>query len=200
MSRNSLGDLLRQADKAAGLPPVARRGLAGRVRRRAARSRQRVLTPSGIAALLMVAVGVSILLRLDAARVDTRSAASGQAAIPSAAHLAALEDEIGALSRAGDARLSVAHRLAALRDRDQRRARSRTAAELPDPVRVAADERDRAAFTLLRQGDALCRDLGLSQPAEQSYREVVRLFPGSRWASVARQRLAAMDCAPGERS
>ena len=46
---------------------------------------------------------------------------------------------------------------------------------------------------IVSQADRMGRELDLCQSAAVRYRRVVELFPDSRWATVARQRLSELE-------
>jgi hypothetical protein len=83
---------------------------------------------------------------------------------------------------------SAANSLDGLRRRRERlaRARERLAEAGADPV---MRERERAALALLDHADRLRRDLKQADAALATYRRTIELFPDTRWAHVARQRI-----------
>src|SRR5690606_28656263 len=67
------------------------------------------------------------------------------------------------------------------------------ATPLPDPRAAARASLERAAQTLVAQGDRLLHELKLSRAARQRYRRAVELYPETPSAGVARWRLRRMD-------
>jgi hypothetical protein len=177
-----LQELLRRADADAGPVPRTPSDLPGRVLARARRSWERAALVGNVAAAILLAVGVTIVLRATA---------------PSPSGIVTVADVAG-LQREADSRLAIARRTVELCARDERLAALRAEADRPDPVQRAQQEVDQTAFTLLQQGDHLYHDLGLKQPAADSYRRTVRLFPETRWAGLAEQRLKEMATEKGD--
>jgi hypothetical protein len=121
------------------------------------------------------------------------------------ADAARLRSEIRALDVTAQAGRKTAELLAARRlEREARAAhRARLAgyerrAAVPDPVHRARDEADRAASTIVNYAYRLQHELQMPAPAAEAYRQVVRLFPESRWAEVARVQLKRIEQPEGE--
>jgi tetratricopeptide (TPR) repeat protein len=181
-TEDRLRELLRRADADAGPPPTVARDLPGRVLLRESRFRRRIALASSAAAAVFLVIGITTLWRanLPKAVADVERA------------------EIVQLQHEADSQAKIARRVAELRQRDERLAVLRAAAARPDPVQRAQQQVDQTALTLLQQGDHLYRDLGLPQPAADSYRRTVRLFPQTRWAGLAQQRLHEMATEKGD--
>jgi hypothetical protein len=180
-SEHKLRELLHQADADAGPPPLGHR-LPERVLLRELRTRRGIALASSAAAAIFLAIGVTTLWRANM---------PGQP-------VGVRPTDIMRLQRAADSRASIARRIAELRQRDERLAALQAEAARPDPVQRAQLEVDQTALTLLQQGDHLYRELGLDRPAADSYHRAVRLFPQTRWAAVAQQRLAEMTKEKGD--
>jgi outer membrane protein assembly factor BamD (BamD/ComL family) len=77
-------------------------------------------------------------------------------------------------------------------EREQRRLDALEAelASIRDPMEEIKRQADKAAFTLVYQADRFYRELNQTDSAVESYEQVIRLFPESRWADEARKRLA----------
>jgi hypothetical protein len=109
--------------------------------------------------------------------------------------IARLRAEIAAL----DAEAIRAQRLVDhYRAADARRERlvaleSSSAEPLLSPESLAALAIDRAAAITVTSADAQASQFNSPADAAESYRSVLTLFPSSRWAGVARQRLEAME-------
>jgi hypothetical protein len=74
----------------------------------------------------------------------------------------------------------------------ERRATRRAAEVVVNPVDVVdavAAERERSAMILLFQADRLLRDVDARAEATDALRRVLELFPNSRGAAMARERL-----------
>jgi hypothetical protein len=111
---------------------------------------------------------------------------------PAAIDWQALQVESARLKAEADLQAAVATRLGARRDQRDRlaRERARLAAAALAPTLVS--ERDKAALTLLDHGDRLRRELKRTDAALAAYRRTIELFPETRWAAAARQRINEM--------
>jgi len=197
MSDDALRDILKRADATAEAPPKMPADLAARVRRRAARrSRTRVMGGCVAAAVVVLATGVTAYFwsasdtnipNRDPAANAVVNADSEQYAD---SDMAAIRAELDALRREADARLAVARRTREILGRMEKAdAASETEEEVPDAVANARREVDRAAYTLVVQADRMCREMKLCDSAMVKYERVIRLFPETRWATVAKDRL-----------
>jgi hypothetical protein len=188
MPVDRLQELLRRADADAGPVPRLPAGLARRVMSRARRAQERTALAGSVVAALLLAIGVMTFLRTTA----PSGFGSGEAVERR------LTADVAGLQREADSRATVARRFAELRTRDERLAALQAEAARPDAVQRAEQEVDQTAFVLLQQGDHLYRDLGLKEPAADSYRRTAQLFPETRWAGLARQRLTEMETDKGD--
>lgn len=59
----------------------------------------------------------------------------------------------------------------------------------PDAKQALTAQVERSALTLVNRGDALLQDPGAKAEAAESFRRVLELFPKSRGAALARERL-----------
>jgi TolA-binding protein len=66
-------------------------------------------------------------------------------------------------------------------------------ASIPDPLEEIQTQVDKTGFILVYQADQMYRELKLIDSASRMYRRVIELFPQSRWAAVARQRLSEIQ-------
>jgi hypothetical protein len=107
---------------------------------------------------------------------------------PSQPDAAALLAESKHLAAQAEWHQSAAGSLDVLRHRRERvaHARERLTATDTDPV---MRERERAALALLDHADRLRRDLKQADAALTAYRRMIELFPDTRWAHIARQRI-----------
>lgn len=171
---DGLKQLLRNADA----PPLVGDSaeLAGRVwRRREAQIRQR---RTGTAIAVVLLVGGTLLLHLRPAQVR-RIAIDKPVRQNANVSLASLE--IDAKLHAMTAQMLMALERT-------RRARADISAE-PDPIEQVHFQRDRAAMTLIYEADRFIAQPHQTDLAIAQYRKVIELFPKSKWADVARQRL-----------
>ena len=196
--RDELADLLHRADDIAP-PPPAPRDLALRVRARAhARARRQRLAAVAAVPVLLLGASTLVLLRRPSGPKQPAPLAHHRTVDPrpdptSSQDDAVLLAEAARLRTDADLRLSVAE---GLRARARRRAdAARTVERL-----VAADalpsldaEREKAALTLLDHADRLRRDLNQVNDALAAYRRTIELFPGTRWAAVAKRRIDELN-------
>jgi len=196
MPPDQLGKRLHEAEAELGCAPAGPADLVPRVYAVRARRRQRRR------ALGAGCVGLAMVLGVGWGLLHWNRSKPVPGVTPpvvASLNLARLRFEMDLLDLEANARTDGARRLAAaLRQQDRITALRAQAA--PDPRVQIRQEIDGAAFTLLNQGDRLYRELALREPAAAAYREVIRLFPESCWATVAKQRLAQLEQRPGETS
>jgi hypothetical protein len=204
---DTLGQLLRGADNAAG-PPRPATDVVERVRRRHARRRRAgraVAAAGGMVAVALIAFAASLARppEPDMVRV-TEDVGPTPETQPGRADRQPLD---GVAARVELARLE---RECELRERVIARALAGTAspavggpargharAARMDPLIELDWQREQAALVLVRQGDRLGGELKLPHPAAVAYRQASETFPGTRWGAVARARLAAVrDAVP----
>ena len=191
MSRPNLHDLLADADASAP-PPPAMGSLADIVRNRA-RARDRRRRAGAVGALLLAVGAVSVVAFRPSGPSTSPTA---QTHLPQhGAQLTPVFDAAAAAAEAASLRAEAARRLTvaneAMKRADRRRRLSRAAESLAaaSPLPTVGDERDRAALTLLDHGDRLRRDLKEVDAALAAYRRTIELFPDTKWAAVAKQRI-----------
>jgi hypothetical protein len=172
MTHDALTDLLREADAVAPPPPATER-LAQKVYRRARRRSRRRNFSAAVAVVVCVAAAVSLV------RKTTTQQPRRFAAVVDAGEISRLRSDAAMHLKVADAVLS----------RAQRRAR---ASHLRDTPVTIESEREKAALALLDHGDRLRRDLKQVDAALDAYRRTVDLFPDTRWAAVARERIARL--------
>jgi hypothetical protein len=173
MTHDALADLLRDADAGAPPPPATER-LAERVYRRArTRSRRRRV----LAAVAVLVCSAALLWSLP--KPTPSSAPTQEAVAIEPAEIFRLRADAAMHLKVADAVLS----------HTQRRAR---AAHLRDTPVTIESEREKAALAMLDHGDRLRRDLKQVDAALAAYRRTVELFPDTRWAAVARERIALL--------
>lgn len=120
-----------------------------------------------------------------------------------------LRAQLAALEREADLRASLVRRTRALLESQPSpptaagstlASARRYSADRPplDPVLRAETHVGQAASILIAQGDRLREQHGLFEPAAERYRRVIRAFPDTYWAAVARDRLERMQHAKGD--
>ena len=190
MKGQNLYDRLADADASAP-PPPATSSLAAAVRNRA-RAHVRRRQTVAACALLLVAGAASVVAFRPRGPSGSPPA---QARLPHgstqpapAFDAAAAAAEVASLQAEATRRLAVANQTMKRADRRRRltRAAGSLAAATPPTV---GDQRDRAALTLLDHGDRLRRELKEVDAALAAYRRTVELYPDTKWAAVAKQRI-----------
>ena len=188
MSDDPLRRILQQADAIAGDPPEMADDLAGRVRLLALR-RRRVSFGLSAAAAIVLAVGMTLMWSQTPSPshpgVGPPVVQRGQ----EGANAESIRAEIERLGRQADHRLALARRTQEILEQMKRAEAREQEHAYPDAVANALREVDKAAFVLVSQADRMCRELDLCKSAAVKYRRVVKLFPDTPWAAVARQRL-----------
>jgi hypothetical protein len=97
--------------------------------------------------------------------------------------------ELADLEAEAESRLNVARRLTTLLERDARLAHLRREAQQTSAALLARREGEYAAQTLYEHADRLYLALNRTESAAVTYAQIVRLFPESPWARLARARL-----------
>lgn len=190
MDADPLRRILQQADAVAGPAPEMPEDLARRVAACAAR-RRRVRFSLSAAAAIMLAVGGAWLLweprgTLDRGREPELPVVQ---APTDAFEIADLRTEIERLRREAELRLAVARRTQEILQEMRRAEALERTTRTADPIAAVRRQADQAAYVVVRQADRMCREMNLCDSAVVRYERVVRLFPNSRWAVVARQRI-----------
>lgn len=182
MTPDTLTQLLRQADHEAGGPRAVPDDLPERVRKLAHR-RKRLRVQGGVAAIgLMTILGVLIGPRLRGNDAHTTIPAITVAA-------STLDDELRAIKV------------------ETEKLRAEILAAQPIPARVPArprvvtptvdEELERAAYLIVYQADRYHRELDMPESAIASYRQAIDLFPGTRAAQTAQDRLGQIETPKG---
>ena len=192
MSSDPLKQLLRRADALAGNPPEMPGDLAQRVRTLAVR-RRRVRVSINAAAAIVLAVGMTLLWSQASTPLRSANEPLVVETEPARPGVEEIRAEIERLHREADMRLAVVRRTQEILEEMRRFEELKKHPPLPDAVANARREVDKAAYVLVSQADRMCRKLDLCDSAAVKYRRVVDLFPDSRWATVARQRLSDLE-------
>jgi len=198
VKEDDLARQLRQADAAFGPPPVPAEGLSERAvgqwrRGRAGRRLARV------AALVAIVAAAGTWYELIH-RPSGRGPEGGN--VPGAVRVGGIEPAAGpteagirALTADADARLAVVERMTA-----SARRQSILGAEAgaTDPIETVRRQVDRAAYLMLLRADRVYGVTGRPGPAMATYRKVIRMFPQTPWAQVARQRQINLQQSTGD--
>lgn len=177
MTEDKIKKLLYDADQTAGGPAPLSANLAAAVRRRANR-RNIANLAARIAAAAVVVIALGIW-SYTAKKTRDRQ------------RIVALETQIEQLRVQTDATLNLIREVLD-EDRKQRRLSELRAqlANYSDPLEEIQKQVDKTAFILVYQANRMYRELNQKDSAVQAYNRVIELFPQSRWAEEARQRLS----------
>ncbi|MDB5320387.1 MAG: hypothetical protein JWN40_2018 [Phycisphaerales bacterium] len=173
MENDPLAELLRNAD-AVQPQPIAPGNLAARVRRRVRRGR--VARGALTAGLLLVVGGASFWFRSLPVE-NSKTTAS--------VDIAGLKREFARLNADAELHERIAQQIIT-RERSPLRSKIPDVADANEALSV---QLERSALTLLNRGDSLLRDPSAKAEAAASFRRILELFPQSRGAALARERL-----------
>lgn len=182
MKEDELKNLLQEVDRTAGQPGRTRVDVSA-VRRRA--NRRRLANRAGpVAAAAVVMTALSIW----STSIETPGPMGEQKQI------ASLESQVRQLQASTNAALNLIHEILES-ERSQSRLDKLEAelASIPDPLEEIRKQVDKTAFILVYQADRLCRELNDTESAVETYKRVIKLFPRSQWATVARERLLEIE-------
>ncbi len=180
MIEDKIKNLLCEADRTAGGPVPLSANLPGAVRHRAGR-RQTINLAARIAAAAVVLFALGIWSFTIKKTRDRQ-------------RILALEIQIEQLKTQTDATLNFIREVLD-EERKQRRLNELQTqlASYSDPLREIQKQVDKTAFILVYQANRMYRELDQKDSAIQAYNRVIELFPQSRWAEVARQRLSEIQ-------
>ena len=175
MTEDKIKNLLQKADQTAGGPVPVSIDLSA-VRRRAGR-RQTANLAFRVAAVAVVLFALCIWSYTAKKSRDQQ-------------RIITLELQIEQLRAQTDATLKLIREVLD-EERKQRRLNELQAqlASIPDPLEEIQKQVDKTAFILVYQANRMYRELDQKEAAIQAYNRVIELFPQSRWAEEARQRL-----------
>ena len=179
MTEDKIQDLLQNADRTVGPPvlvSVELSAIRGRARRR---QLARLATYLG-AGVVLIALGFCVLTAVDKSREKEK--------------IAPLQMQVKQLQKQTDATLKLIEEV--LESERRQRQLDKLYAELasiPDPLEEIQTQVDKTGFILVYQADQMYRELKLIDSASRMYQRVIELFPQSRWAAVARQRLSEIQ-------
>ena len=179
MTEDKIKNLLYEADQTAGGPVLVSVDLSA-VRRRANR-RQTVNLAARIAAAAVVLFALGIWSYTAKKTRDQQ-------------RIVALEMQIKQLRVQTDATLNLIRDVLD-EDRKQRHLNELRdqLASYSDPLEEIRKQVDKTAFILVYQANRMYRELDQKDSAIQAYNSVIELFPQSRWAEEARQRLSEIQ-------
>jgi len=180
MTEDKIKNLLYEADQTAGGPVPLSSNLAAAVRRRASRRQTANLA-------LRVAAAAVILFAIGIWSFNVKKTRDRQ-------RIVALEMQIKELKTQTDATLNLIREVLD-EERKQRRLNELQAqlASYSDPLEEIQKQADKTAFFLVYQANRMYRELDQKDSAIKAYKRVIELFPQSRWAEVARQRLSEIQ-------
>jgi TolA-binding protein len=193
MNDHELRELLLRADADAWVTRSNRAAVDTAVIRN--RERRRSLRNRAIVAAIAMIGCAATLVALQGRDASNGQAESFVAQTPrlSPEEIDALKSQIAVLDAEARSARSVVDRLR----RAERFAMLESEIAAVEPISAQdstpSEQIERAAGIGITSADFLAGELNRRQEAAKSYRAVVKHFPQSRWASVARQRLSQMD-------
>jgi hypothetical protein len=184
MNRDPLEKLLRDVDAAQPLRIDADE-LVARIRMRARRGQvaRRVIA----AGLLMAVTGASLWyasLPGAPSKVISLATSPTTATATPPVNVTQLQRELARLNFEAEL-----HERTALLILAREHAAIATVVATPDARQALTAQVERSALTLVNRGDSLLQDPGAKAEAAESFRRVLELFPQSRGATLARERL-----------
>lgn len=194
MRRDDLEQLLRSADREAGdgtvggRTPVGNADLLRTARTIAARRRRRDAAIVATAALPLIA----LVLHLAPARLPIPQPGVVARSNANELDVTELRAEIERLRVAADQRVALVERMHKLATRSAETPTDAQSMPLPPPM-VGELAVDQAAFTLLAKAERIEQLIGPRGPAEGAFEFVIKSFPDSASARVARLRLGRSD-------
>ena len=179
MNNDRLEQLLQTADKSAGRPIYHTDNLADFVRRRA-RGRHIKMIVAPIAAAVFILAGLCLF---------TFTNKAGQKPL-TPQQIASLNAQIKDLNKRVDATLNLVREVLA-RQKAQQRLDELNAqlAAIPDPLEEMNKKIEKTAFILVYYADKRYEESGDPQDVIQTYNRVIELFPDTRSAELAKQKL-----------
>jgi len=184
MDCDRLGKLLRDVDAEQPLR-VGANDLAARIRQRA--RRRASMVRGFVAAGLLMAIGGAAFwyasLPNAPSRVIVLATPPTTTTVPAPVDVAQLQHEFARFNAEAELHEQTARRILA------RERAGATVPEVPDAKQVLTAQVERSALTLVNRGDSLLQDPGAKGKAAESFKRVLELFPQSRGAALARERL-----------
>ncbi|HUT31812.1 MAG TPA: hypothetical protein VMX13_18640 [Sedimentisphaerales bacterium] len=186
MTKDKIENLLRTADQTAGPVKTLSADLAAIVRRRARRRRTiRIAAPIAAVVAALAAVGVWHL-------------AAGTAETPQdQTRLVSIEVQLAQLEARTDATLKLIQEVLEKERRQRKLAKLQAElASIGDPLEEVKKQIEKTAFILVYQADRMYQQRNQKQSALATYNRVIELFPQTRSAQTAKQRLAEIPNNP----
>jgi len=152
-----------------------------RLRRRTLRRRAGA---AGALAAIIVAAAAAVMLSSPAGEKKNEFVTDTEAA---------LRTEIACLQAEAELRTVMVDHMLALESQDRLNKKLRKLSARPDPAEQIALSVEEAAFVILHHADRVRQEDSGREAAVAAYRQVVTLFPRTRWAEVARKRLSEID-------
>jgi tetratricopeptide (TPR) repeat protein len=183
MTKDKIENLLRTVDQMAGPAKPVSANLAAVVRRRAHRRRTvRIAAPIAAVVAALAAVGVWSLATTSSETLQDQT------------RLVAIETQIEQLQARTDATLKLIQEVLE-KERQQRKLAELEAelASIRDPLEEVKEQIEKTAFILVYQADRMYQQRNQRDSALAAYNRVIELFPQTRSAQTARQRLSQMQ-------
>jgi hypothetical protein len=153
-----------------------------------------------LAAAILFAVGIGTYVMIDRTRSRPESDGSTFVQGGMASEADRWPADLQRLRAGADLSAQVVKRTEASRRNRLRTIQIRRAELKPEPVSAVRAQMDGAAFLMVRHADRMYEELGLTASAIREYRRVLELFPDSRWARTARERLASLEQEQGDQT
>jgi septal ring factor EnvC (AmiA/AmiB activator) len=181
MNNDRLEQLLQAADKSAGRPVYHTDNLADFVHRRARRRRIKMVV-APIAAAFLILAGFWILPKTVGQKPLTPE------------QIASLNTQIRDLNKRVDATLNLVREVLAQQKAQQRLDElNAQLAAIPDPLDELNKKVEKTAFILVYYADKRYEESGNPQDVIQTYNRVIELFPDTRSAKLAKQKLVEIQ-------
>jgi len=182
MTKDKMQNLLQNADRMAGPPGTVSVGLAGITRQHAHhRHRRKIVASLSVAAVIMLSVGIW-------------QWTAGVGRINEQKRIAKMQADMQFLRAQADVTLKVVNELLERQRRQQRIAELRAKlAAIDDPLEKMNEEIETTAFTIVYFADKKLQRPGQKAAAIEDYKTVLRLYPQTRSAEKAKQRLAQLQ-------
>ena len=111
-----------------------------------------------------------------------------------------LRDEVDRLLAEADETMAVVKTMMQYEQQRKRLARIKRTIPPTDPLQHMRLQIDQTGFILVRQADQMVIEFNVPAVAMASYRQVISLFPETRWADIARERLSILLQSQGDQS
>jgi tetratricopeptide (TPR) repeat protein len=183
MTKDRIENLLQTADQMAGPAKLVSANLTAAVRRRARRRRTiRIAGPIAAAVAALAAVGIWSLATTTTETPQDQT------------RLVSIETQLAQLQARTDATLKLIQEVLE-EERQQRRLAELQAklANIRDPLEEVQEQIEKTAFILVYQADRMYQQRNQRDSAVATYNRVIELFPQTRSAQTAKQRLSEIQ-------